>query len=286
MYTGYYINQKEDGISVDQLKYVDNVKIPDIDTKKLKDRKREMTQDELTLLRQLTGMINWAARATRPELCFQTIDLSTKFKGGKVEHLIAAKNTAIRLKKGKVVIKISNLGCLEDCQVWVYTDAAFRNLNDKTDSCGGYIIFLVNIKNGNCAPIEWKSNKVKRKVHSTLAAETLVLYTGLDAAVAVKMMIKEITCNKNDLIVKAITDNKSARDAVYSESEVTERCLRADVAMIKDMIEDGRVAEIKWVKGDDMLADIFTKNGVSKIPLLDVLESGKLPHSALQHMNN
>ena len=286
MYTGYYINQKEDGISVDQLKYVDNVKIPDIDTKKLKDRKREMTQDELTLLRQLTGMINWAARATRPELCFQTIDLSTKFKGGKVEHLIAAKNTAIRLKKGKVVIKISNLGCLEDCQVWVYTDAAFRNLNDKTDSCGGYIIFLVNIKNGNCAPIEWKSNKVKRKVHSTLAAETLVLYTGLDAAVAVKMMIKEITCNKNDLIVKAITDNKSARDAVYSESEVTERCLRADVAMIKDMIEDGRVAEIKWVKGDDMLADIFTKNGVSKIPLLDVLESGKMPHSALQHMNN
>ena len=286
MYTGFYLKQQQDGISFDQQKYVDNVKIPDIDVKRIDDRKRDMTQEELTLLRQITGVINWAARATRPELCFQTIDLSTKFKGGKLEDLIAAKNTAIKLKKGKVVIKISNLDCLEDCQVWVYTDAAFRNLNDKTDSCGGYIIFLVNTKNGKCAPLEWKSNKVKRKVHSTLAAETLVLYTGLDAAVAMKMMIQEITGNKNNLVVKAITDNKSARDAVYSESEVAERCLRADVAMIKDMIEDGRVQEIKWTKGDDMLADIFTKNGVNKTPLLDVLEKGQLPQSALTHINN
>ena len=286
MYTGYYINQHHDHIAVDQLKYVENVKIPEIDVKKLTDKKREMTQDELTILRQITGMINWAARATRPELSFQTIDLSTKFKGGKVEDLIAAKNTAIRLKKSSVVVKISNLGSLEDCQVWVYTDAAFRNLNDKTDSCGGYIIFLVNIKNGKCAPLEWKSNKVKRKVHSTLAAETLVLYAGLDAAVAIKLMIQELTGNKLNLAVKAITDNKSARDAVYSESEVSERCLRADVAMIKDMIEDERVLEIKWTKGDDMLADIFTKNGVNKVPLLNVLESGQLPRSALEHINN
>ena len=145
-------------------------------------------------------------------------------------------------------------------------------------------MFIVNIKNGKCAPIEWKSNKVKRKVHSTLAAESLVLYAGLDAAVAVKMMIQEIT-GKN-LTVKGITDNKSARDSVYSESEVAERCLRADISMIKDMIEDGRVSEIKWIKGDDMLADILTKKGVNKIPLIQVLESGELPHSALKHINN
>ena len=286
MYTGFYINQSEDGITLDQTKYVDNITMPDINTKNLTDKKREMTQDELTLIRQITGMINWAARATRPELCFHMVDLSTKFKGGKVEDLIAAKNALIRLKKSNVTLKLSNLDSLNDCQIWVYTDAAFRNLNDKTDSCGGYIIFLVNIKNGKCAPIEWKSNKVKRKVHSTLAAETLVLYTGLDAAVAVKLMIQELTGGKNNLIVKAITDNKSARDAVYSESEVAERCLRADVAMIKDMIEDERVAEIKWIKGDDMLADLLTKNGVSKIPLINVLEAGMLPHSALRHINN
>ena len=284
MYTGFYLKQDIKGVTLDQEKYVTNAKIPEIDSKNFPDRKREMSQEELTMLRQITGMVNWTARATRPELCYEMIDLSTKFKGGKVEDLIAAKNVAVRMKRSNVVVRISDLEDLDDCQVWVYTDAAFRNLNDKTDSCGGYVIFIVNIRNGKCAPIEWKSNKVKRKVHSTLAAETLVLYAGLDAAVAVKMMIQDIT--GKDLTVKGITDNKSARDSVYSESEVAERCLRADISMIKDMIEDGRVSEIKWIKGDDMLADILTKKGVNKIPLIQVLESGELPHSALKHINN
>ena len=275
MYTGFYLKQDNNGVTLDQDTYVANAKIPEVDTKSFPDRKREMSQSELTMLRQITGMVNWTARATRPELCYEMIDLSTKFKGGKVEDLIAAKNVAIRMKRNTVSVRISDLENLDNCQVWVYTDAAFRNLNDKTDSCGGYIVFIVNIKNGKCAPIEWKSNKVKRKVHSTLAAESLVLYAGLDAAVAVKMMIQEIT-GKN-LTVKGITDNKSARDSVYSESEVAERCLRADISMIKDMIEDGRVSEIKWIKGDDMLADILTKKGFNKIPLIQVLESGELP---------
>ena len=284
MYTGFFLKQDKDGVTLDQDNYVKKAKIPDIDSKSITDKKRDMTQDELTLLRQITGMVNWAARATRPELCFEMIDLSTKFKGGKAEDLIAAKNVAMRMKRDNVVIKISNLDNLELCQVWVYTDAAFRNLNDKTDSCGGYIIFIVNVKTGKCAPVEWKSNKVKRKVHSTLAAETLVLYSGLDAACAVKMMIQEMT--GYDLTVKGITDNKSARDAVYSESEVSERCLRADISMIKDMVEDGRVTEIKWIKGDDMLADLLTKKGVNKLPLTQVLQSGRMPDSALVHINN
>ncbi len=216
MYTGFYLKQDQDGVLLDQDKYVDNAKIPAVDSKSFPDKKREMSQDELTLLRQITGMVNWCARSTRPEFCFEMIHLSTKFKGGKVEDLIEAKNVAMRMKRNKVVVRISDLENLDDCQIWVYTDAAYRNLNDKTDSCGGYIIFIVNIKNGSCAPIEWQSNKVRRKVASTLAAETLVLYSGLDAAVAMKMMLKDIT--GKELTVKAITDNKSARDAVYSES--------------------------------------------------------------------
>ena len=284
MYTGFYLKQDTKGVTINQETYVKNAKVPEIDAKKFTDKKREMTQEELTTLRQITGMVNWTARATRPELCYEMIDLSTKFKGGRVEDLIAAKNVAVRMKRDNVVVRISDLDNLNDCQIWVYTDAAFRNLNDKTDSCGGYITFIVNIKTGKCAPLEWKSNKIKRKVHSTLAAETLTLYAGLDAAVAVKMMLQDMT--GANLTVKGVTDNKSSRDAIYSESEVSERCLRADISMIKDMIEDGRVEEIKWVKGDDMLADLLTKKGVNKYPLIQVLEAGELPHSALREINN
>ncbi len=286
LYTGFRIRQGDNCIKVDQEKYTKNVQIPSVDLKQLKDKKREMNQGELTLLRQLTGIVNWAQRSTRPDLSFETIELSTKFKGGLVEDLIQAKNVAARLKKLDVVVTTSNVGRFEECQVWVFTDAAFRNLNNNTDSCGGYFLMIVNITNGLCAPIEWRSGKLKRKVHSTLGAETLSLYSGIDAALAIKNMVKEMTNGVADLKVKAITDNESARKAIYSESEVGERMLRADIAMIKDMIEDGRLAQVVWVAGKSMLADILTKRSVNKIPILDVLENGRLTREMLNLVNN
>ena len=286
LYTGIRIQQHENYIKADQDKYIRNVQIPNIDLKELKDKKREMNQEELTLLRQLTGIVNWAQRATRPDLSFETIELSTKFKGGKVEDLLQAKNVANRLKKLEISVVTSDIGCFDDCQVWIFTDAAFRNLNNNTDSCGGYFLLIVNTKSGKCAPIEWRSGKLKRKVHSTLGAETLALYTGIDAALAVKQMLKEMTGGVVDLGVKAITDNRSARDAVYSESEVGERMLRADIAMIKDMVKDQRITEIKWVAGKSMLADILTKKSVNKIPIMEVLENGRISEEMLQLVNN
>ena len=282
MYTGFYLEQTANGIRIDQNKYVRNVTIPLIDVKQMKDKERDMNQDELSLLRQITGIVNWTARATRPDTSFEMIDLSTKFKGGKVSDLIKAKNVAARLKKEEVTIQISNLKDFKDCEIIVYTDAAYRNLNDNTDSCGGYIIFIVNLKNGMVAPLEWKSNKLKRRVLSTLGAETQALYNGLDAALGMKLLLKELYGGKVDLKVRAITDNHSARTAIYSESEVTERVLRGDIAVIKQLIETGQVAEVKWVTGKDMLADILTKKGVNRMPLLEVLESGRMNPDTLQ----
>ena len=281
MYTGFHLKQTDEGVRIDQDKYVRNVNIPAIDLQQLKDRKREMKQDELTLLRQITGIVNWAARATRPDLSFDMIDLSTKFKGGKVDDLIKAKNVATRLKKTEISIMVSDLDNLNECEIIVYTDAAFRNLNDNTDSCGSYVILIVNKRNGKCAPIEWKSGKLKRKVHSTLGAETQALYNGLDAALGIKLLLKELYGGKLDLKVRAVTDNRSARDAVYSESEVTERVLRGDIAVIKEMVHESRVEEIRWVTGENMLADLLTKRGVNKIPLIEVLEKGRLRKETL-----
>ena len=209
------------------------------------------------------------------------IDLSTKFKGGKVEDLIKAKNVAVRLKKEEVTVKISNLGNLQDCEMIVYTDAAYRNLNNNTDSCGGYIVFIINMKSGMVAPLEWKSGKLKRRVHSTLGAEAQALYNGVDAAVGLKMLLKELYGGKVNMRVRAITDNKSCRDAVYSESEVSERILRGDIAVLKQMIENEVLSEIRWVTGQDMLADLLTKKGVNKVSLLEVLEAGKIRKTTL-----
>ena len=56
----------------------------------------------------------------------------------------------------------------------VYTDASYENLPDGVSSAGGNIIFIVG-ENNRCCPISWCSNKIKRVVKSTIAAEALSL---------------------------------------------------------------------------------------------------------------
>ena len=76
--------------------------------------------------------------------------------------------------------------------------------------------------------------------------------------------------------IKAIVDNKSCRDAVYSTTSVTERKLRAEIAVIKELHEEKIISEVKWIRGEHMLADILTKKGVNNLPLTTVLQQGKI----------
>ena len=52
------------------------------------------------------------------------------------------------------------------------------------------------------------------------------------------------------------------------------------------MIEDGRILEVRWVAGKDMLADLLTKRGVNKAALIDVIQNGKMPQRLLDLILN
>ena len=276
MYTGFKLTQSEQGIILDQSHYVENIRLPMVDAERMKMKDEPLSQEELTEMRELGGVTNWTVRTSRPDLSFDMIDISTKFKGGKVQDLANAKKVVSNLKRNPAHITISNVGNIKACEIWCFSDAAFRNLNEGEDSAGGFVILLVNVFTGKCAPIDWKANKIKRKVASTLAAETISLGTALDSAVAIRDMISEITGNKIRLQVKAIVDNKSCRDAIYSTTSVSERRLRAEIAVIKDLQTEGIISEVKWIRGQFMLADIMTKKGVNSLPLMSVMQSGKL----------
>ena len=281
MYTGFNIKQDNSGITLDQSGFVKNIQIPSVEASRLKEKDKEMTQEELSMLRQMVGSLNWAVRATRPDLCFEMIDLSTKFKGGYVRDLCQAQKTLANLQRNLATVRFSNVQNIRDCQIWCFSDSAFRNLNDKEDSAGGFVILLVNIKTGKCSPLDWKANKIKRKVASTLAAEAISLGTALDAAIALRDMLLEITNAKIDLQIKAIVDNKSTRDAVYSSTCVDERRLRAEIAMIKELRQEKIVSEVKWVRGQHMLADVMTKRGVNPLPLINVMQQGRIEQELL-----
>ena len=104
----------------------------------------------------------------------------------------------------------------------------------------------------------------------------LALSNALEVAVGTRDQIYEISAGKIYLKIKAITDNKSARDAIYSEKANDQKRLRAEIAGIKDMIDSTQVEEVRWVAGQYMLADILTKKGVKRDSLMSVLQQGKI----------
>ncbi len=173
MYTGFMINQDKEGITLDQTEYVNGIEIPTLDAKRMTEATEEMTSEELTLLRKMTGQLNWVVRASRPDQSYNMISLSTKFKGGLVSDLKEAKKTMANLKQNKAVIRIGAIKSLKEAEILLFTDASYRNINDGKDSTGSYIIFLIDPVTGDCALLDWRSNKTKRRANSTLAAEAL-----------------------------------------------------------------------------------------------------------------
>jgi hypothetical protein len=63
-------------------------------------------------------------------------------------------------------------------------------LPDKISSCCGYVILISNKKTGSSSILNWKSNKIKRVVGSSTAAEALASNETLDVLVHVKFVLK------------------------------------------------------------------------------------------------
>ena len=136
------------------------------------DNKRPLEKEEMRLLPWLTGKINWAASQTRQDLSYSVLELSTKFKSGKLHDLKKANkainrpiNTPPKLLFPKITGKLSLV---------TYSEATFQNVPDQTSSGRGHIIMLAG-SGERVAPLAWTSNKVQRVVGSTVAAEALSL---------------------------------------------------------------------------------------------------------------
>ena len=126
-------------------------------------------------------------------------------------------------------------------------------------------------------PIQWKSNKVKRVVRSTLAAETLSCVDGCDNSFVIGKILQEILSTK---IVKfssitCKTDNKSLFDAAHTIKVISDARLRVEMAIVREMVDKNEI-KLVWIESSDQLADALTKHGTSSYGLLQVVSQGKL----------
>ncbi len=259
---------------MDQNNYVENIVIHTLTAERQMQKHHELTGEEMTKFRSMVGSLNWIVHGTRPDLAFQLLELSTKFKGGSVEDFLKVQKILQKAKCSTSVVMFPNLGDPSKWKIIVWTDASHANLCDSTASCGGYIIFIVGV-NGLSCPITWRSRKLRRVVKSTIAAEGYSLSEGLDDGVYLKKVVSEIT-GFDSIPVIGYTDHEGLYKNVRSTKLVEDKLLRLEVAAIKESLEKEDVSEIRLCSTHDQLADCLTKKGVNPGKILSVLQTGKL----------
>lgn len=259
-YIGINVVTKPDNkFSLDQLNYCSTIKPLKLSSARLNNKKSELNEDERTQFRSLLGQLNWVATQTRPDIAFDVCELSGSVQKATVGDIVRLNKVISRVTSECLKIGVPRMNRIEDCVLECYTDSSFANLSGG-GSQGGHIIFLKDAEGKRC-PIFWKSRKIRRIVKSTLAAETLALLDGAEAAYFLGKMISDIFMIPVPPII-CNTDNKSLLDALYTSKQVDDRRLRIDIAVLQDMIERGELQKVNWVSTADQLADALTKKGV------------------------
>ena len=187
-------------------------------------KKDPMTAKESQQLKAIAGQLNWVSSQTRPDISFDSCQVSVSCKDTTIEDLFKANESVKKLKSEHVSLQYPNLGSLKEARIVGYNDAAFANLKD-SGSQEGFTIFLAG-SNGKYAPIHWQSKKIKRVVKSTIAAETLELLEAAEHCFLIRTVlceIYEINAKEDVLQVHLLTDNHSLYKAAYSNKKLSDK---------------------------------------------------------------
>ena len=265
-YVGLNIRQEAEGISVDQENYIRSVNQVEISHKKCQTKSMNLNDEEMHQYRLVVGQLNWIGTQTRPDISFDVCALSMQFGKSTIGDLMEANKVIKRVKTDQVSLFFPVL--TGNIHIEGFSDASFANLSD-CHSQGGFIVFIVD-ENGKRCPIMWKSKKIRRVVHSTLAAETLALVDLAESAYYIVKILEDIGVAR-DISVKCFVDNKSLVDSLRSIKEVDNKYLRISMASLKEMITKGEISSVEWVNTKNQVANCLTKKGASPASLLEAI---------------
>ena len=278
VYTGIHIQQNEEKeIFVQQNDFVDNLIENEFS---VEEHDQLLEKNDNRMVRKTQGQLSWLATQTRPDLSFDSFNLSTMLNRAKLRDGKHANKVVKKAKQEKVQLKFSHLGNIEDLHLELFADASLGNVEAglHTKSGMGYFICLAN-KNLDISPLHWKSCVIDKVAEDIKTAETLALEKALDDAIHISNLITEIytgEATKNSLPIIANEDSNSLIESIYSTKKVKRKTMRVVVSSIQQHLQNKILTEVQHVKSKDNIADVFTKAGVKTNRVLDVLKNGSL----------
>ena len=134
---GLEVKQSEDCITLHQQNYIEEIELLAVDKKK--EKNELLSDEEFKELRAVVGQWLWVSGQTRPDISFDTCQLSSSLKN---EDQFRANKTIMKLKSNEVKLRFLNIGQVEKAKLVSFSDASLANLKNG-GSKGGGIIFIV-----------------------------------------------------------------------------------------------------------------------------------------------
>jgi hypothetical protein len=162
---------------------------------------------------------------------------------------------------------------LSTARLFVFVDGSFANNRDLTSQLG-FAIILANEEmrgeegifriRGNL--IHFSSTKSKRVTRSVLASEVYGMVAGVDMAYAISSTLRMVTDHIHLPPIPTVvcTDSYSLYECLVKLGTTKEKRLMIDIMALRQSYERRELHEVRWIHGDDNLADAFTKGNPNK----------------------
>ena len=272
-YLGIKLNTTSDGITVNQIEYVNELRPLIISEVRKNNRNDDVTEEERSEMRSAIGKLNWLRTQSRPDIAFQVSSTASQIHKAKVRDIVELNKTIKKVKSEEVFIKFPRLNNLKKCRLVVYADASFAGLDNWRQAA--YLIFLVD-EYQNAALLTWISKCIHRVVRSVLGAELFALADAVDHAHTLNKIISQILLEDNKKFqIQCYVDSKSLVEAIGTSHTTTERRLMVDIHALRED-QDNKEIKVNWIESKRNLADPLTKHTAYSGVLLEALRSGRL----------
>ncbi len=157
---------------------------------------------------------------------------------------------------------------LPTAKLFAFVDGSFANNRDLSSQLG-FIIILANEAEiddrdeftitGNI--VHFSSTKSKRVTRSVLASEVYGMVAGVDMAYALSSTLNLITARLDLPPIPTVicTDSYSLYECLVKLGTTKEKRLMIDIMALRESYERRELQEIRWIHGEDNLADAITK---------------------------
>lgn len=268
-FCGRYEQQLPDGtIELDMEEYVKRLEDPP-----KQGQRHGLLPNEKKWVGTLTGQLNWLARQCRADLAFGVSRIQ-QLAGVGDPAALAELQILVDRARETTKIKFHKLGCsLSEAVVLGISDASFAGM-PRGRSQGGFVLAVANpqILDGSAkiAVLAYHSGLIRRVVRSSLAAEISQAANTLEESDFLRAMMAEATqCDfqLNNWVAAVaqwrqlvVLDSRTGYDLLNGSALGEDKRLAIDIAAMKEALFESQASRgIRWVPGEELLADDLTK---------------------------